>query len=152
MLKLNTLRFGEIDVEEDKIVTFEQGIPGFEASRRFIVLHPDESLPFAFMQSIEDGDLAFIVTNPFYYFPEYQFELPDSVQEALNIENESDVTLCSVVTVGGGEDIYLNLLAPIVMNTRLKKGRQVILHQSEYKTKHRIPLQGSNDQQTVEGE
>jgi flagellar assembly factor FliW len=151
-LKLHTIRFGEIDVEEDNIITFQQGIPGFEGNRRFIILQPDESLPFSFIQSVEDGDLAFIVTNPFAYFPEYEFELPETIQKEMDIADVSDVTICSVVTVDISKDIYVNLLAPIVMNTKLRTGRQVILHQSNYKTKHLVSLQDSKDPQVAKGE
>jgi flagellar assembly factor FliW len=137
---LNTLRFGEVEVDEDKLVTFPAGVPGFEEYRQFVMLTPDEEMPFSFMQSTEDGDVSFIVVNPFVFFPDYDFELPVSVQNELSISREQDVMIVCIISISENDEFFLNLLAPIVLNSKEKLGKQVILHNSMYKTKHFIDL------------
>jgi flagellar assembly factor FliW len=146
-MKLATLRFGEIDVEEEKIIFFPQGVPGFEKESRYIMLQPEESIPFSFMQSVEDGELAFIITNPFLFFPDYQFDLPEPVEEELQVESEADVMIFSIVSVNEQENEFsLNLLAPVVINLSGKLGKQVILHNAGYHTKHLISFNGQSEQ------
>jgi flagellar assembly factor FliW len=136
-VKIETRQFGELDIREEDIVKFERGLPGFEQLKRFIFVEPDPDLPFSFLQSVEDADVAFIVTNPFLFYPDYEFELSPSVQEELNIVSERDVAVWSVVTVREkASDATVNLLAPLVVNVKEKRGRQIVLHDSGYGTKH----------------
>ncbi|KRE97960.1 hypothetical protein ASG89_29085 [Paenibacillus sp. Soil766] len=137
---LNTIRLGEVEIDEEKLVLFPEGVPGFEEKRAFAILTPDEDMPFSFLQSMEDGDLSFIVANPFVYFPDYGFELPVSVRNELNISNEEDVTVICTVSINEKDEFSLNLLAPIVINSNERLGKQVILHNSKYSTKHIINL------------
>jgi flagellar assembly factor FliW len=136
-MKLSTLRFGEIEISKEEIYTFPQGIPGFEDKTSFIMLQPDESVPVTFMQSTEEGSLAFIVTNPFIFFPDYEFDLPDTVEKEMGIESEADVMIFSMLSITPPTDQFsLNLLAPIVLNLREKTGKQTVLHHTNYRTKH----------------
>jgi flagellar assembly factor FliW len=155
-MNLQTSRFGEIEIDEDKIITFPQGIPFFESMHRYIMLQPDLSVPFIFMQSIEEGDLAFIVADPFTYFPDYDFKLPESVQAELNIQEEAEVMVFNLISISETDEFSMNLLAPVVLNMRLKQGKQVILYQTEYKTKHPLvfanPIDPSEKQTQFQGE
>jgi flagellar assembly factor FliW len=136
-MKLSTLRFGEIEIAEEDIFTFPHGIPGFEDKTRFIMLQPDESVQVTFLQSIEEGTLAFIVTNPFIFFPDYEFDLPETVEKEIGIESEADVMIFSMLSITQPKDQFsLNLLAPIVLNLREKTGKQIVLHHTNYRTKH----------------
>lgn len=139
-MKLSTKHFGVLDVEEDKIITFPEGIPGFEEENKFIIINnEDEENPFQWLQSVNTMDLAFVIINPFYIFPDYDIIIPDSVQEKLGIESEKDVAIYSIVVVP--EDLKkmtVNLLGPIVININKKIGKQVILEDSRYTTKHYI--------------
>jgi flagellar assembly factor FliW len=138
-MKLHTSRFGEIDIEIEKVLTFPLGIPGFEDKRSFIMLQLDLDIPFSFLQSVEDGELAFLVTDPFLYFPEYQFDLPEGIQEEMTIQQPEEIMIRSIVSIDlQTQEFALNLLAPVIVNTKGKIGKQVILHQSSYKTKHPI--------------
>ncbi|MBP1992643.1 flagellar assembly protein FliW [Paenibacillus eucommiae] len=149
-MKLHTSRFGEIDIETEKLLTFTQGIPGFEDKHSFIMLHPDAEIPFSFMQSAEDGNLAFLVTDPFLYFPDYQFDLPEGIQQEVNIQQPEEIMIRSIVSIHPDtQEFALNLLAPIIVNTKEKLGKQVILHHSSYKTKHPIqPGTSSKEEQS----
>lgn len=139
-VKLVTSRFGEIDVLEDSSISFPSGMPGFEQMRQFALIHADEGIPFTFLQSLEDGDLAFIVTDPFLFFEDYQFDLADKLKSELEIINEEDVMVFSIVSVQANDIMTLNLLAPVVINMKKRIGKQIILHESPYKTKHVLSL------------
>jgi flagellar assembly factor FliW len=139
-MKVHTRQFGELDINEQEIITFPQGIPGFEDYQRYTFIQSEESLPFVFLQSADNGELCLILTNPFPFMPEYDFKLSPSAQKELDIQEASDVTVWSVVSIREQlSQATLNLLAPIIVNVRNRQARQVILHNTDYRTKH--PLQ-----------
>jgi flagellar assembly factor FliW len=138
---LNTLQFGELTIEEKEIFTFPYGIPGFEDYSRYIFIRSDEASPFVFMQCVDEGNLSLIIANPFTFYPEYDFVLSDTVQAELGIANAEDVAVWNVVSVKEqAGSATLNLLAPIIVNVNSRQAKQVILHQSEYKTNHQLNM------------
>lgn len=138
-MKIITLNFGELDIEKEDIFTFPQGIPGFEDLRQFIIIQPDAKVPFSYLQSVEQGEISIIITNPFLFYKDYELQLSEKTQEQLQIEQEQDVLVWSTVSVKERiKEATINLLAPIIVNVKKKRGKQVILHGSNYQTKHRL--------------
>ena len=140
MRRVNTVRFGEIEVEEDKIVHFEAGIPAFEEEHEFLIIPYDEESPYVFLQSLSTPDLAFLMTMPFVFFPDYEFEIDDDVMAKLGIKEQEELLIYTIITMPGGrvEDMTANLMAPVVVNTTNMQARQVVLDRSRYNTKHRL--------------
>ena len=140
MRKVNTSRFGEIEVAEKKIVHFDKGIPAFEDETEFVILPYEEESPYYFMQSLKSPDLAFLLTNPFLFFPDYTFEIDDSTLSELEIKNQDDVFYYAMITIPNGSIRYMtaNLLAPVVLNSENMRAKQVVLENSNYTTKHRL--------------
>ncbi|SDG90821.1 flagellar assembly factor FliW [Selenomonas sp. WCT3] len=140
MKKVNTLRFGEIDIDEGKIVHFEDGIPAFEEEHEFVIIPYDDESPYVFLQSLSTPDLAFLMTMPFVFFPEYEFELDDESQAKLGIEEQEEMLIYSLLTIPGGKvsEMTANLMAPVVVNTTNMQARQLVLDKSRYTTKHRL--------------
>ena len=140
MLKVNTSRFGEIEVNENNVVKFENGIPAFEGENEFVILPYDQESPYYFMQSLRSPDLAFLLTNPFLFFPDYTFEIDDETLAELEIKNQENVEYFSMITIPNGSIRYMtaNLLAPVVINTDNMRAKQVVLEKSNYTTKHRL--------------
>ena len=140
MRKVYTSRFGEIEVDENKIVRFKNGIPAFEDEHEFIILPYEEESPYYFMQSLKSPDLAFLLTIPFLFFPDYSFELDDESIKELDIQNQENVFYYSMVTIPNGSIRYMtaNLVAPIVLNGANMQAKQVVLEKSNYTTKHRL--------------
>jgi len=140
MRRVNTVRFGEIEVEEDKIVHFEAGIPAFEEEHEFLIIPYDEESPYVFLQSLTTPDLAFLMTIPFVFFPDYEFEIDDETLEKLGIRDQEELLIYALITLPGGrvEDMTANLMAPVVINTTNMQARQVVLDRSRYTTKHRL--------------
>ena len=140
MRKIDTLRFGQIEVEEEKIVHFKDGIPAFEEEHEFIIVPYDSESPYYFMQSLATPDLAFLITVPFIFFPDYEFELDEVAQHELDIKHQEDMLIYVLITIPGGkiEDMTANLMAPVVLNKENMQAKQVVLDRSRYTTKHRL--------------
>ncbi|WP_405723484.1 flagellar assembly protein FliW [Anaerovibrio slackiae] len=140
MIKINTLRFGELEIEEQDVVRFADGIPAFEDEHEFVVLPYEEGTPYMFLQSMMTPELAFLMTDPFVFFPDYSFELDDENMEKLAINSMDDVLVCTLISVprSGVADMTTNLLAPVVINRHTMQARQIVLEKTQYTTKHRL--------------
>ena len=140
MRKINTRRFGELEVEEQDIVKFADGLPAFEDEHEFVVLPYEEGTPYMFLQSMNTPELAFLMTDPFVFFPDYTFELDDANMDKLGVEDMEDVLVCTLISIpaGGIANMTTNLLAPVVINRHTKEARQVVLEKTQYTTKHRL--------------
>lgn len=140
MKKINTARFGELNIQEDKIFYFADGLPAFEDEHRFIILPFDDDSPYSFLQSVETPELAFLMTVPFVFFPDYEFVLEDDVMAALAIKGSEDMQVYTLVTIPGGniKEMTANLMAPVVINKETREAKQVVLDKSQYTTKHRL--------------
>lgn len=125
---------------EDKIITFKEGIPGFEDYRDYVlVINEDEENPFHKLQSVEEESVGFYVVNPFLIINDYDFELKESTIKLLEIQSEKDLAVLSIVKIPGKlEDMTVNLSAPIVINSKSKLGKQIVLDDSRYSVRHRI--------------
>jgi flagellar assembly factor FliW len=138
-MKMETTRFGEIEINEQEIITFPDGIPGFERDRRFVILELEDLDGFACLQCIDRGELSFIIVNPFVFFPEYEFNLPDAEAQQLEIAEPGDVAVWSIVTIRDElESATVNLVAPIVLNRQKRLGKQVILVDPNLSTRHAL--------------
>jgi flagellar assembly factor FliW len=151
-MNISTVFFGDLQVEEKDTITFKQGIPGFEGLTQYTIIQPDEGIPFLYLQSLDLGELSFLVTNPFLSFKNYDFELPEFVQEELQIEQPEDVQVWSIVTVNEDfSNVTVNLLAPIIVNYKSRLAKQIILHDTEYKVKHELVLIDPDETNDAEG-
>ncbi|WP_027622302.1 flagellar assembly protein FliW [Acetivibrio clariflavus] len=137
---LNTRHFGEIEIDESKIINFKEGIPGFEDLKKFVVLYDgDETSPFRWLQCVDDGQLAFAVVNPFMIVNDYDIEIPEEIVSSLNIESIEDVMVLSIVVVPDDvSKMTMNLKAPVIINTKNNTGMQVVLDTDMYSVRHYI--------------
>lgn len=137
---IETLNFGKLEVDEDKVIFFKEGIPAFEDETEFvIILNEDAENPFHYLQSIKTPELSFVIANPFELFGDYDIVLPEIAINKLNIKDENEVLVYSIVVVP--EDISkmtVNLAGPIVINIEEKLGKQVVLDDNRYSTKELI--------------
>ena len=135
---INTEVFGEIQIDKDKIIKFKEGLLGFEEEKEFAIINMEEGdSPFLWLQSVNTPELAFIIINPFYAFPDYEFIISEKVQKKLEIEDERDIAIYSIVVIPEDmEKMTANLLGPIIINIDKKLGKQVILDDNKYSTKH----------------
>lgn len=136
-MKINTKYLGEVEINEQNIIQFDNGIPSFLDEKQFILLPFDESTPFYILQSVTTPELGFVVVSPFQFFPDYQVKLTDSTIDALTIEKEDDVAIFSILTVQEPfTNTTANLQGPIIINSKTNKGKQISLNDPNYTTKH----------------
>ena len=137
---LQTKHFGEIEIEEEKIITFQGGLLGFEDIKRYIVIeNKDKEVPFNWLQSVDEPELAFVVTNPYTFAQDYEFDIPQKVVDDLEIKSIKDVMILVIAVVP--EDIQkmtINLRGPIIINLKNKRVKQIVLNSEKYSLKHRI--------------
>lgn len=137
-MNIDTKYHGTVAVKEEDIIHFPHGLPGFADEKRFVLL-PLADTPFVILQSVETPALGFVLIEPFSYFPTYEFELDEATVEQLNIESERDVAVYVILTVADPfHETTANLQAPVVINVHKRLGKQVILTNPPYKTKHRL--------------
>jgi len=138
MMKIATKYHGQCEIEEKHIFVFEQGIPGFLDEKRFVLL-PFAETPIVILQSVQTPELGFAMVNPFLYFPDYDFELDECSVSQLQLSAEKEVVVYVILTVADPfEKTTANLQAPVVLNSEKKLGKQVILTNTSYRTKHRL--------------
>ncbi|MHA7138074.1 flagellar assembly protein FliW [Rossellomorea arthrocnemi] len=138
-MKINTKYHGEIGVESEDILTFDHGIPGFMEEKQFILLSLPKNEWFHILQSVTTPQLGFVVTDPFVFFKDYDFELDQASVELLEHPAEKEVQVLSILTVRETlHESTANLQAPIIINLANRKGKQVILTNTDYQTKHLI--------------
>ncbi|MDE2573307.1 MAG: flagellar assembly protein FliW [bacterium] len=133
-------RFGNLTYADDDVIEFPWGIPGFAHHRRFLVLTLEAQEPYLWLQSLDDPGIALPIVNPWDIFPDYKPSLPYYARVALELDNPGDfVIYCVVVCTAGAEELTMNLLAPIVINLKQRRARQVMLESSAYAVRQPIP-------------
>ncbi|HEY4602078.1 MAG TPA: flagellar assembly protein FliW [Cerasibacillus sp.] len=147
-MQIKTKYLGDLSIHEDRVIQFPDGLPGFPNHKQFILLELPGNPVFNILQSIQEKDLAFIVTSPYHFYSSYAFDLSQSIIDRLQIETESDVDVLSIVTIAEPfSKSTINLKAPLIFNIRKKYGKQYILNDVDYPIK--APMTSS---QKVKGE
>jgi len=125
--------------DKDNIITFSKGLLGFERYSQFTLITREEEAPFFHLESVDDEDVSFVVTDPFMFFPDYEWELSPDIQEELGIQDVSTIMILSIVIVPANPlQSTINLMAPLVINRSTQQGMQCVLHNSTYGI--RVPL------------
>lgn len=139
MIKVKTTRFGEIEVKEKDVIELPSGLIGFPELKKYVLLDHDKESPFKWMQSLDDGAIAFVLINPLLFRPDYTVEVSEAEVSDLTIEDEKDAIISVIVTMPSNpQNMTANLKAPLVFNLKNRKGKQVILNNPEYTTRHNI--------------
>jgi flagellar assembly factor FliW len=142
-VQIETSRFGTLTVDEQEVLSFPEGMIGFPGLTRFIMFRHKEGSPFLWLQSLEEGDLAFVLMDPLLLIPDYVLNIPPEDRTLLAIEASGNgVQAWAVVTIGRQEppEITANLLAPLVVNPGARLGKQIVLLDSPYAIRHPVPV------------
>ena len=136
---MNSKRFGSLEVPENKIITMERPILGFEKLRFYCLVEVEELAPFLLMQSTEDTEVAFLVMNPLLFFPDYRIEINSQEIAELDVDDSGSVETYVILTiVQQSKDITANLQGPILINTANNKAKQLVLVNSRYQVQHSV--------------
>lgn len=140
-MKAKTRLFGEIEIEDEKIITMEQGIIGFPDLKRFTLIFDSdrgEESSIRWLQSMDDGDIALPVMVPTDLIPDYNPSVNNDLLEPLGELKPENIYLLVTVTVPEKiEEIAINLKAPIIINMACNLGSQVIV-EGDYEVRHKI--------------
>ncbi|MBC7331601.1 MAG: flagellar assembly protein FliW [Synergistetes bacterium] len=143
-MKINTLRFGEMDIPEDKIVFMPHGLIGLPDLKRFFIVGEEGQL-IRWFQSIDEPTVALPILNPFEVFPNFSVDISDSDLEEIELKEPSDAVLFLVMVIPAGNPkaATVNLKAPIVINVKNRKGKQVIALNEDYPVRYPLfPQEG----------
>ncbi len=137
---------GKVEVSDDYLYHFENGLLGFENYNDFYLLSMGEGNTFSVLQSKDDKDIGFILIDPFNVFSDYSPDIHDDDIASLLIETEKDISLMTIVTIKGSDSssITTNLLGPIVFNIKNNKAKQCVVSGDNYTTRHNIILSSQN--------
>ena len=140
IVKINTSRFGEVEIDENAIFDFVLPIIGFHDLTKYTILDYKPDSPFKWLQSVEEGDLAFPITLCSFFGIDYQFDIPDEEAEKLEIESADDVFVCNIATIpqSNPQGATINMLAPIIVNLANKKAMQTVLKNTEFQVRYKL--------------
>jgi len=145
MSTIQTKYGGEITIDSNQLITFPTGLPGFAGETTFVLLRLPGNSVFQVLQSTTNKELAFIVTDPYHFHKNYEFELDENIIDTLNITTQKDVVVLSIVTLQEPfANSTLNLKAPIIIHSEKQVAKQFIIHDDEYTTKAPISADNTN--------
>ena len=138
-MTVNTLRFGALEVGDDAVLQFPHGLYGLPQAKRYCSI-PHESAPgIQWLQSVDQPEIALMVTDPFPFFPDYELVVPDDLAETLQAEDAGDLAIYVTLTADGAKNaVYANLLGPVVVNPQKGLAAQIAQDSSRYSVRHQL--------------
>lgn len=135
-MKVNTTRFGELQVNEQDILNFSEGLLGFDSLKKYFVVDPGDSTLILWLQSTEDSSIAFPIIEPKIFKPDYIAKLLPADMNSVGLEALSDAKIYSILTIPANiTEMSANLKAPIVINNQKKIAKQIVLQDSKLSVK-----------------
>jgi flagellar assembly factor FliW len=137
-VKVATKAYGTIDINEKQKLCFPRGLLGFETFRDFVLLDAERQ-PFYWLQSVDAEWIAFILINPFLFRPDYEVNIGNEELADIGIDSPEKALIFSIVTIPSeGGPMTANLQGPLIINRDTRAGKQAILADPRWKTKHDI--------------
>jgi len=138
-VKINTTRFGELEVEKNDIITFKEGLLGFEELKRFFIVDPGDQTLILWFQSVEDESTAFPIIEPKIFKPDYSVKLLPAELTSLSLENLNNASVYTILTIPQVvTEMSANLKAPIIINNETKLARQIVLQDSKLEVRYQM--------------
>jgi flagellar assembly factor FliW len=139
-MKFKTPRWGEIEVSDDKVLSFATGLAGFPDCSRFIVMDHDRQTPLKWLQGIDRPELAFLIVEPEQILAKYEVEVPEQILKNLGWGDDirpADVAVFVILTAGE-DTLTANLRAPIIVNIANRKAFQLILDDADIPLRYAV--------------
>jgi flagellar assembly factor FliW len=138
-VKVKTTRFGELELNPSDLVTFAEGLFGFENLKKYFVVDPGDSTLILWLQSTEDEKIAFPIIEPKMFKPDYIAKLLPADLNGLDLDSLQSAKLYSILTIPANvTEMSANLKAPVVINSAKKIGKQIVLQDSKLSVKHEM--------------
>jgi flagellar assembly factor FliW len=134
-MRIETSRFGMVDVDESRLIHFPKGVLGFPGQTRYALIQTGEQSSFYWLQAVDRADLAFVVCDPTVFVPDYRVPIKADEMEQLGL---SDPSAAQVMVIVNKVDGLLtgNLQGPLVIHCQTRVARQLVLSDSRYTTRH----------------
>jgi flagellar assembly factor FliW len=129
-MRVNTERFGEINIDSDRIIYFPEGVYGIPYLKKYFIV--DYKEPIKWLHSVDSPSTAFIIADPFKFFPAYTFVIEDDVERFLDIKTPKDVVVFVLLKLVENK-VVADLRYPIVVNALNKKAKQLVLDSEKYR-------------------
>ncbi|MBW1637133.1 MAG: flagellar assembly protein FliW [Deltaproteobacteria bacterium] len=132
-------RFGQVEYNSANLLHFPEGVIGFPSLHDFIIMPNRKKGPLFWIQAVDDGEIAFVLTDPTHFFPDYNIVPDENERKLLHMESEDPCFTLAVVTVPPDQKISLNLAAPILFSPSSNLAVQIILENGDYNSKTFLP-------------
>lgn len=137
-MKIQTKIMGELDVDERQVIDFPDGLIGFKKFTSYALLDAPQK-PYFYLQSMELAELGFILLDPFLFRPDYLVDATDEVMGTLGVTGPEDALVLTLVTVPpNGGPVTANLMGPLVIGRKARRGAQIVLADARWNTKHDV--------------
>lgn len=140
-MHVRTTRFGTVEIAEDRVITFPKGLLGFSDQRRFCLLEPAEDSAFFWLQSLDEPGLAFVVTDPSFFVPDYSVPIRQEQMGELGLARLEDAQVFVIVNKVD-QTLTGNLQGPLVINTVTRSGEQLVLAEKRWQMRHPLVTVG----------
>ena len=134
---VQTSRFGAVEVDQDRVISFARGILGFPKFRQYVLIQPEADATFYWLQSVEAADLAFVVTDPLLFVPDYQVPLREETRQDLWLADLSEASVLVIVNKVG-DMLTANMQGPLVIHATTRAAAQIVISEKKYQTRHPI--------------
>ena len=134
-MHVRTTRFGTVEIAEDRVITFPKGLLGFPSQTRYCLLEPGDDACFFWLQSLDEPSLAFVVTDPSLFVPDYSVPVRPEQMGDLSLGRLEDAQVFVIVNKVD-QQLTGNLQGPLVINTITRKGEQMVLAEKRWTTRH----------------
>ena len=138
-MNLKTKHFGEIEIDESKIIDFAEGLPGFESYKKFALFSEETASGgdtgglFWWLQAVDNGDIAFVLMDALLVKPDYDPKVDVKELASLGEFVPEDLLVYNITIIPDDiSQLSVNLRAPIIINSATKKGRQVLVNNEDY--------------------
>ncbi|MDO5111895.1 MAG: flagellar assembly protein FliW [Clostridia bacterium] len=131
-MMIETGRFGRTEIDPESILTFTEGLLGFEELHRFAIILSNNTEPIQWLQAVDDPMVSLPIINPFLIKPDYELDVDDAELGSIGNPASEDVLVVSVTVIP--EDIRqmtVNLSAPILINLKNRRARQIIMEYNQ---------------------
>ena len=134
---VQSTRFGELEVSDEQILDFPQGLLGFPEEKQFALMEYKPDSPFYFLQSLADHDLTFLMINPFAFFNDYEFDMDDALMAEIGVTADNPPTVFNIATVKDTiANMTVNLAGPVLVNMRDRKAAQWVIEKTQFPTRY----------------
>lgn len=138
-MEINTRDFGLVQVDDEAIYEFPDGVYGFEKDKHFAVFEKtiEKDVSLLYLQSVENPVPCFLVFDPTKYYPSYTPEISQEDLEGFSTKNPEDLIFLVIATVPDSvKELSMNIKSPIVLDPKARIAKQIILKNTDYEIRY----------------